>query len=126
MQPRTRQFLALPFALIGIFVVSAVAASMIPSPFSSWLEPFVGPVCASIQIIAAFGMAPSRPRTVGAVTLVVGGLVAWWLLHNAYFPEFHPRAYQRTLMPFYATLTAGVLTYFACWAFWRPSAKSSV
>jgi hypothetical protein len=58
--------------------------------------------------------------------LVIGSLVARWLLHNASFPERHPRAYQPTLIPFYATLSAGVLTYFACWAFWRSYPKTSV
>ena len=125
MQPRTRQFLALPFTLVGVFVFSVVAVSFIPSPFGNWSEPFVGPVCAAILIIAAFGLAPARPRTVGAITLGIGSLVAWWLLHNASFPERHPRAYQPTLIPLYATLAAGVLTYFACWAFWRPIAKTS-
>ena len=125
MTPRTRTFLALPFTLTGVFVVSAVVASIVPSPFSNWLEPFVGPVCAAILIVASFGLAPSQPRLVGAITLCVGAHIAWCLLHKAYFPEFHPRAYQPTLIPFYATLGAGILTYALCWAFWRRLPKTA-
>lgn len=125
MQPRTRQFLALPFTLIGVFVFSVVAVSFIPSPFENWLEPFVGPVCAAILVVAAFGLAPARPRTVGALTLCIGTLVAWWLLHKTSFPRHHPRAYQPTLIPFYATLAAGVITYSACWVLNSRNPKPS-
>jgi hypothetical protein len=124
MPPRTRTFIALPFTLTGVFVLSVAVVSFIPSPFGNWSEPFVGPVCAAILIFASFGLAPARPRTVGAITLCIGALVAWWLLHKTYFPELHPRAYQPTLIPFYATLGAGLLTYAVCGAFWRRLPKT--
>lgn len=125
MEPRTRQFLTLPFTLTAVFVFSAVTVSFVPSPYENWSEPFVGPVCATILIIAAFALDPARPRTVGAITLGIGSLVAWWLLHNASYPERHPRAYQPTLIPFYATLAACVLSYSVCWVLCRSRPISS-
>jgi cytochrome bd-type quinol oxidase subunit 2 len=114
---------AVPFAVLGSFILCFFAASVVVSQFTNWWEPFVGPCCAITVIVVTFWLSPTGKRTLGLVTLLLGMFAAWLWLMPSYYPEHHPKAYQTTAMPFVATVGAGLLSYLLCSTIW-PKEKS--
>ena len=123
MTAHTKQFLALPLAIVGAFFASAVVGAVIVARFSHWEEPFVGPLCATTVIVTAFWLAPTMKRTSGLIVLLLGILVAWALLRHSDYPEGYSRAYQPTIIPLAATIGAGVLSYVCCCLLFRREHK---
>ena len=116
MASHTKQFLSLPLAVLGTFVASGLIGAVVLEQFTCWLEPVVGPFCATTVIAVTFWLAPTRKRSCALIVLLLGILFAWWLLRRSYYPEWHARAYQPTIIPLVATISAGILNY-AFWCF---------
>jgi hypothetical protein len=114
MTSSTKQFLALPLAVVGEFFASAVVGALIVARFSRWEEPFVGPLCATSVVVTTFWLAPAKKRTSGLIVLLLGILGAWALLRHSSYPEGFSKAYQPTIIPLVATTGAGVLSYICC------------
>ena len=114
---------AVPFAVLGSFILCFFAASVVVSQFTNWFEPFVGPCCAVTVIVVTFWLSPAGKRTLGLATLLLGVFAAWLWLMPSYYPEYHPMAYEPTVIPFVATVGAGLLSYLCCSAIW-PKEKS--
>ncbi len=108
---------ALPVTVIGAFVLSGIVASVVASSFTHSTEPYVGPSCAVSVMLVTFWLAPVAKRTLGLFVLFIGVFMAWLLLPN-YYPEHHPMAYQPTVIPFVATVGAGLLSFLCCSAIW--------
>jgi hypothetical protein len=69
----------------------------------------LGGVAAFGTVVAAAATAPSAKRRTALVVFAVGAGVAWFLLNPWWFPESHPRAYQRSHLPLVGTYIGGVL-----------------
>src|SRR5688572_3616332 len=115
MATRMKLFLALPFAVIGTFVATALVALYVASMFTNWTELFVGPVSAAAVVSVTFWLAPAKKKLSGIIMLLIGAAFAWLLLRDSYYPELHPQAYQPTLLPFWVTIAGGVGGYILCW-----------
>ena len=117
MNPHAKHFLVLPLAVVVAFLASLALGRMTVEHFNLWPEPFVGPLCAITVIVVAFWLAPTHKLTSGMVILMLGIFAAWWLLEDSTYPEGCLKAYQPTIIPLAATISAGVLCYLFCCLF---------
>ena len=78
-------------------------------------EGLVGAIVAAATVASASRASAGARRLVAVGVFVVGALLAWLALHDWYFPESHPRAYQPSSIPLYATWIGGALGVATVW-----------
>jgi hypothetical protein len=66
-------------------------------------------IAAAAWVLAGAAIAPRRRIAVALMLYVAGAYLAWGTLHDWYFPEGHPRGYQRSRVPLVLTLVGGLL-----------------
>ncbi len=111
MRTDLKYFVDLPIAIVGAFFVAGLGSEFLASLVTDWTLPFVAPSTAAAVVGVTFLVAPQNKIRWCALTLVVGGIIAWIALGDVGYPESHPRAYQRTLIPFAAAITGGVASF---------------
>ncbi len=102
------KLLLLPLSLFGTAVLTLVPLYVLELLFrrtSIWLSPVEYLIICSTIVYAGWLFSPYWNRSISLLVAGIGVNVAWQFLHDAYFPENHPRAYQHTLIPFFCAVT---------------------
>jgi len=64
---------------------------------------------AALFVVIGAMVAPKHRLIVSIFLYALGATVAWYGLHDWYFPEHHPRAYQPSRIPVEMALSGGVI-----------------
>ena len=96
--------------VLTIMVATAAFADGILRPRLIWHEPYVGFITAFVVVLTAYIGAPTAKISAASTFFTLGALLAWWILKDSFYPEIHPKAYQQTLIPLFATLAGGVIS----------------
>jgi hypothetical protein len=90
-------------------VATGLLTSMLLMPRMIWHEPYVGFITAFVVVTSAYIVPPSSKLSAATVYFILGSCLAWWMLKDSFYPEIHPKAYQPTLIPLYATISGGIM-----------------
>ena len=83
-------------------------------------------IAAVLWVVAGAWVAPRHKGVVALVLFVAGAWLAWRVLAHWYFPELHPRAYQKSRVPLALTLVGGLIGVVVVMGQrWRPSMRLS-
>ena len=77
-----------------------------------WDEPVAGFITAGAVVFSAYAIAPRAKFICACIVFVIGAYVAWHTT-SGYYPEWHRKAYQSTVIPFAATLAGGMAVLLA-------------
>lgn len=81
---------------------------------------------AAIFVVGGSRIAPRFRTTVAVSLFAVGAWAAWEVLGYWTFPEFHPRAYQRSLWPLRGCLAGGLVGVTATFVRARARGKTEL
>lgn len=65
-------------------------------------------VAAILFVVIGAVVAPKHRIIVAVLLYLLGAMIAWYVLKDWYFPEFHPRGYQGSLVPMWLALCDGM------------------
>ena len=101
---------------LGALMHRLVSAEMLESIARTDVrEGLVGAIVAAATVASASRTSAGGRRWVAVGVFVAGALLAWLALHDWYFPESHPRAYEPSAIPLYATWSGGALGVATVW-----------
>ena len=103
-----RAWLLAPFKIAGAFVIGGFGGALAAGALDLWETPVAGFVAAALVVLCTYCVTPAHKILFSALSLALGGVLAWWLLKNTTWPENHPTlAYQLTLLPLWCTYIGG-------------------
>jgi hypothetical protein len=110
-----RWLLLVPATLLSV-PASALVGATLAQVLDLWAEPMIGIVASAVFVALPYKLAPSGGLIVSGVALLVGALLAWWLIDPpSYYPEgYAERSYQPTYLPIIGTYGAGLATWVLC------------
>lgn len=103
------RWVLLPFEIILAFIVTGIGAAFVSGWLYLWYQPFAGFFAAAAVVCVAYLGAPRWKLLTALVTLILGGALAYRLLDGSFYPENYAVPYSPTSMPFWVTLSGGVL-----------------
>ncbi len=77
MMGTTMRWLSVIGAVIGCFLISGIAATLVAGGLGLWWEPIIGSVCSVAVVLGAFVLAPNHKAHSATVALVLGAATAW-------------------------------------------------
>ena len=111
----TVRWIALPFAVLVAFFLAAFAIGLIAEYLHRWADPFVGFAAAFSVVAVAYWCAPRHRIVSAGAALVLGSIVAVYLLRYEQYPENYAHPYEPTVWPLISTLSGGVAALAAVW-----------
>ncbi len=106
------------FSVFGAFFFGALAFSAVPDILGMWHLPAMGFGAAFMTVLISFISAPKFEYIYTTINLIIGAVIAWFLLEPSYYPESYGEdiAYQQTHTPIIATYTGALIAYLVCLA----------
>jgi len=98
------------FAILGAFFTCAFGGAVIAELVGFWELPPTGFSAAFVVVSLAYIAVPSGKSVTTIFVFLLGGVLAWVFLEPSYYPGTYPdRAYQKTHLPFIASMIGGVI-----------------
>jgi hypothetical protein len=114
---KTFQGFIVSFIIVLIlFVFAAFASGTIAGYIGLWKKPIIGAFSAFVVVFVGYKTAPKYKNYAAALWLLAGGIAAYFLSGDSYYPEDHQHAYQLTYIPLIATYVSGIFALIFC--FW--------
>ncbi|MDC7233113.1 MAG: hypothetical protein PQJ58_07760 [Spirochaetales bacterium] len=98
----------LPFALMLTVLLGIILYFYFENTFL--LPEYTFSVIAILWIIESYLISPSKKMLVTTMTLIFGITISVWLTAPVFYPEYHPKAYEVTYLPFITIISSGIFT----------------